>query len=150
MKDTKYKRYCLFSLAAVIAASVYPLHKGIRVLVNMAQNGAVPLEEYPKYVIPYAPVAFAVVIGVLLIPALQKVTQKRDMLYGSLVSIAVFFAAERIMETKILVQTQELIPLESWQMSLCYVPRNSMKPGHGRLLTSCWAATVLHSRSIFI
>ncbi len=122
MKDTKYKRYCLFSLAAVIAASVYPLHKGIRVLVNMAQNGAVPLEEYPKYVIPYAPVAFAVVIGVLLIPALQKVTQKRDMLYGSLVSIAVFFAAERIMETKILVQTTEPVLLESWQMALCYVP----------------------------
>ncbi|MBO4560160.1 MAG: hypothetical protein J5712_08785, partial [Lachnospiraceae bacterium] len=34
----------------------------------------------------------------------------------------VFFVTERLMETKMLVQTQEPVPLESWQMSLCYIP----------------------------
>ena len=122
MKNSKYRKCWLLSLAAVIAASVYPLYMGICVIYKMVRNGAVPLEEYPKYVIPYTPIACAVIIGVLLIPLLQRISGKLDLLYGSAISIAVFFVAERIMETKILVQTQERVPLESWQMSLCYIP----------------------------
>ena len=117
----KYAKYCLLSSAAVAAASVYPLYMGARVLAEMARRGAVPLEEYPKYVIPYTPIALAAVIGVVLMPLLQRLSHKRDMLYGTLVSAAVFFIAERLMETRVLVQTQKLIPLESWQMSLCYI-----------------------------
>ncbi|MBQ9562233.1 MAG: hypothetical protein IJU99_02160 [Lachnospiraceae bacterium] len=109
-------------LVIAFVASAYPLCMGIRVLVHMARSGAIPLEEYPKYVIPYTPIALAVITGVLLIPLLQKLTLKRDLLFGTLISVAVFYVAERIMETRVLVQTQELIPLESWQMSLCYVP----------------------------
>ena len=122
MKDSKYRKFYLLSLVAVIAVSAYPLYMGIRVLVKMAQNGAVPLEEYPKYVIPYTPIAVAVIIGVLLIPLLQRIFRKLDLLWGTVISTVVFFITERIMETKVLVQTQELIPLESWQMSLCYIP----------------------------
>ena len=122
MKDVKYRNCWLLSLAAVITASAYPLYMGISVVFKTAQNGAVLLEEYPKYVIPYTPIALAVILGVLLMPLLQRVSQKRDLLYGSLLSVAIFFITERIMETKILVQTTERIPLESWQMSLCYVP----------------------------
>ena len=122
MRNASYKKYCRYSLAAVIAISVYPLYMGVCVLVKMAQNGAVPVEEYPKYIIPYTPVAVALIVGVMLIPLLQRRSEKLDLLYGSVASTAVFFLAERIMETKVLVQTQELIPLESWQMSLCYTP----------------------------
>ncbi len=117
-----YRRCYLLSLVIAFAASAYPLYMGIRVLVHMARSGAIPLEEYPKYVIPYTPIVLAVITGVLLIPLLQKLTQKRDLLFGTLISVAVFYIAERIMETRVLVQTQELIPLGSWQMSLCYVP----------------------------
>ena len=122
MKESNYRKCYMLSLAVVITASVYPLYMGIQVLVKMTQNGAVPLEEYPKYVIPYTPIAVAVIIGVLLIPLFQRLSRKLDLLWGTVVSVSVFFITERIMETKILVQTQELIPLESWQMSLCYMP----------------------------
>ena len=88
----------------------------------MVQNGFIPIEDYPKYIIPYTPIAFALLLGVLLIPLFQRLTRKLDLLHGSLFSVAMFFIAERIMEIKVLVQTQELIPLESWQMSLCYIP----------------------------
>lgn len=127
MKDSKYRRYTLLSLAVIMTASAYPLYMGASVFTKMAKNGAVPLEEYPKYVIPYTPIALAVMIGAAMIPLLQKLSQKRDLLYGSFLSVAVFFLAERIMETKVLVQTRELIPLESWQMSLCYVPPEQYK-----------------------
>ncbi len=122
MSKASYKKYCWCSLAAVTALSAYPLHMGASVLVKMAQNGAVPIEEYPKYIIPYTPIAVSLIVGVLLIPLFQKLSGKLDLLCGSIVSLSVFFLAERIMETRVLVQTQELIPLESWQMSLCYVP----------------------------
>jgi hypothetical protein len=95
---------------------------GVRVAAEMARSGAVPLENYPKYVIPYTPIAVALIVGVALLPLWQKLFRKWGLLPGALFSTAVFFAAERLMETKILVQTQELVPLESWQMAMCYVP----------------------------
>ena len=122
MNVSKYRKCWLLCLAAAAAASAYPLYMGIRVIIRMVQNGAVPLEEYPKYVIPYTPIAIAVIIGVILIPLLQRKAQKPDLLYGSVISVAVFFIAERLMETKILVQAQGWVVLESWQMALCYVP----------------------------
>ena len=122
MNVSKYRKCWLLSLAVVIAASAYPLYMGILVISKMVQNGAIPLEEYPKYVIPYTPIAFAVIIGVLLIPLLQRVSQKLDLLYGSFISITLFFIVERIMETKVLVLAQGVVVLESWQMALCYVP----------------------------
>ena len=122
MSNANYKKYCWYSLAVAVAVSIYPLYMGISVITKMVQNGAVPIEEYPKYIIPYTPIAIALIVGVLLIPLFQRLSRKLDLLFGSITSIAVFFLAERIMETKVLVQTQELIPLESWQMSLCYIP----------------------------
>ena len=122
MKNSKYRKYYLLSLAVIVAVSVYPLYMGVRVLAKMAQNGAVPIEEYPKYIIPYTPIAIALIVGVLLIPLFQRRFKKLDLLFGSIASIVVFFVTERIMETKVLVQTQEIVPLESWQMSLCYIP----------------------------
>ena len=122
MNVSKYRKCWLLCLAAAVAASAYPLYMGIRVITRMVQNGAIPLEEYPKYVIPYTPIAVAVIIGVILIPLLQRKTQKLDLLYGSVISVAVFFIVERLMETKILVEAQGWVVLESWQMALCYVP----------------------------
>jgi len=122
MMDSKYRKYYLISLAATLAAAFYPLYMGVRVLTIMAQKGAVPVEEYPKYIIPYTPIAISVIIAVLLMPLFQRLSEKLDLLYGSVAALGVFAICERLMETKILVETQELVPLESWQMALCYVP----------------------------
>ena len=127
MRDPKYKKFYLISLAAVIAVSAYPIYMGVRFLIEMISNGAVPLESYPKYIIPYTPIAISLIIGVALIPLMQKLSRKLDYLYGSLVSVGAFFLTERLMETNVMVQTQELIPLEGWQMALCYVPPEQYK-----------------------
>ena len=115
------KTWVLILLGTLLAA-VYPIRMGIRVSVRMAQSGYVPLEEYPKYVIPYTPIALALIAGVLLMPPFIKFCRKLPALWGSLISLTVFFVTERIMETRILVGTVETVPLESWQMSLCYIP----------------------------
>lgn len=122
MNNKSYKRFYLFSLIGVLVISFYPIYMGIQVIGEMLRNGAVPLEYYPKYVIPYTPIAIAVILGVALLPVFQNLSQRRSLLCGTIFSLGIFYIAERLMETKILVEVQETVSLESWQMALCYIP----------------------------
>lgn len=122
MNNKSFWRFYLFALAAVVTASSYPIYMSIQVAGEILQNGTVPMESYPKYIIPYAPISIALILGVALMPVFRKLSQKQDFLWGAVFSLGIFFIAERLMETKILVQTTRLVPLESWQMSLCMVP----------------------------
>ena len=68
MKDKSFKRYYLCSLAGVLIASFYPIWMGVKVVSDMIRFGTVYAEDYPKYIIPYTPIALAVIIGVTLMP----------------------------------------------------------------------------------
>lgn len=122
MNRKNYHKFYIFSLVGVMLVSFYPIYMGVRVVGEMIQNGAVPLEEYPKYVIPYTPIAIAVILGVLILPVFQRLSLKWSFPFGAAFSTGIFFVAERLMETKILVQSDGLVYLESWQMALCFVP----------------------------
>lgn len=122
MTQKTYRRFCLLSLIGVVIASAYPIYMGVKVVAEMLRYGAVPLESYPKYVIPYTPIAIALILGVLMIPAFQKLSKKLSFFLGTAFGVGIFFVAERLMETKILVEAQQAVFLESWQMGLCYVP----------------------------
>lgn len=119
----RYYIYWLIALFFVAALSFYPVMMGVRVISETARSGFVPVERYPKYVIPYTPLALALIFGTAVMPLMQGLFKRGGFLAGALLSAAVFLAAERLMETRILVQTTGLkTTLESWQMSLCYVP----------------------------
>lgn len=122
MKNKTLHRYYIFSCIGVIVLAFYPLLMGIRTVSEMLQNGAVPIEKYPKYVIPYTPIALALIFGVFLMPLFHRLFKRFDFTAVLLFSVGVFFLFERLMETKILVQSQQIVFLESWQMSLCWVP----------------------------
>lgn len=122
MKNRTLRNYYIFSCLGVIALSFYPLLMGIYTVSEMLRNGAVPIENYPKYVIPYTPIAIALVFGVLLMPFFYRFFQRFSFAAASIISVGVFFIFERLMETGILVQAQEIVFLESWQMALCWVP----------------------------
>lgn len=122
MNQKNFCKFYIFSLTGIIVASSYPIYMGVRVVGEMLRNGAVFLEDYPKYVIPYTPIAIAVILGVLFMPVFHRMSEKLDFLCSAVFSTVIFFVAERLMETKILVLGTEAVVLESWQMSLCYVP----------------------------
>ncbi|MBQ7161861.1 MAG: hypothetical protein IJR90_09160 [Clostridia bacterium] len=109
------------ALIGTAAVCAYPIYMAIKVLAETARNGAVPAEEYPKYVIPYSPISIAVLLFVILMPFFLRFAKKRAALYVSALSLVTFWFTERIFETKILVQTVEKIPLEGWQLGLCAV-----------------------------
>ena len=120
----KLTRFWLFSLAAVLAASCYPLQMGVRVVSDMVRDGTVFKENYPKYIIPYTPIAVAVILGVLLLPAFLKLLKRFAVFGGSALSVAAFFGLEFLLERKVVVTSTEAVAaLADWQMYLCrYIP----------------------------
>ena len=123
MKRKKLLTYWLCALAGVLAVSYYPLQMGVRVICDMLTDGTVMKENYPKYVIPYTPAAFAVILGVLLLPLLFRLMKGAAFYGAAAFSAAVFFAAELLFEQKIVVTTAEqTVRLKDWQMFTCYMP----------------------------
>lgn len=135
MENKKFKNYYLLSLLGVILASCYPIYMGITVIVDMIRYGTVYAENYPKYIIPYTPIALALLVGVALIPVALKYFKKYTLLFGTVISTALFFAFEFILE-KLVVVTRtvtetvgwvDVSKLEDWQMYMCYVPPNGFE-----------------------
>ena len=121
---SKFTRFWLFSLAAVLAASFYPLLMGVRVISDMLRDGTVLKENYPKYIIPYTPIAVAVILGVLLLPLFVKLMKRFAVIGSSALSVSAFFGLELLFERKVVVtSTDAVATLADWQMFLCrYVP----------------------------
>lgn len=130
MTNKLFRNYYLLSLLGVLLASLYPIWMGISVAVDMVRYGTVYAENYPKYIIPYTPIALAVIVGVALIPLLLKCMKKCALLTGSAVSVAVFFGAEFFLESAVIVTktfTEAIwvdAKLEDWQMAMCAIQPN--------------------------
>lgn len=123
MGDRLFRKYHLFSCTGVLAASLYPLWMGVRVVTDMLRNGVVHQEDYPKYIIPYTPVCLAVFTGVLLMPLCMRLFRRRALAWGSAFAAGVFFISELLLEQTVVVTTDEAsVALEDWQMFLCYQP----------------------------
>ena len=127
MKGKALRNYWLLSFAGVLIASFYPVYMGVTVISDMIRFGTVQAEDYPKYIIPYTPIAVAVILGVALIPLALKYAKRYSLLAGSAVSVGVFFASEFMLESMVTVTrtvTGIFSTLENWQMYMCYVPSN--------------------------
>lgn len=119
---TSYKKYWLFTLAGTLAISFYPLYMGIKVICDMLTKGSVSAEDFPKYIIPYTPISISVLIAVIAMPLILKYAKKLYFAVASTLSLGVFFIAELLLESKIVVTATAKTTLESWQMYMCYVP----------------------------
>lgn len=122
---TKLQKYWLSVLAGTLALCAYPLYMGVKVLSDMAATGTVMEENYPKYIIPYTPIALSVLVAVILLPLLVKLARRRAVLAASALSLGVFFASELLLESKVIVTTTVTTTLESWQMYMCRAPLNA-------------------------
>lgn len=130
MKDKSFKRYYLCSLAGVLIASFYPIWMGVKVVADMIRFGTVYAEDYPKYIIPYTPIAISVILGVAVMPMLIKKLKRTALLVGSALSVAVFFATELMLESMVTVTrtvTGIFSTLENWQMYMCYIPPDAFE-----------------------
>lgn len=124
---TTIKKYWLFALLGTLAASAYPLYMGFSVLYDMAVQGTVSEENFPKYIIPYTPIAIAVITAVFLMPLLLKISERACVFIATALSLGVFFVSELLFESKVIVTSTVVTfaTLESWQMFMCYIPPES-------------------------
>lgn len=118
---SKTKKYWIFTLLGTLALSIYPICMGISVINDMTKNGTVLEPDFPKYIIPYTPIAIAVIIAVSIMPLLFKLTKKYAVLFASVFSVGIFFIAEFLFENKVIVTSTMMTTLESWQMFMCAV-----------------------------
>ncbi|MDE6025056.1 MAG: hypothetical protein K2G45_06365 [Lachnospiraceae bacterium] len=116
-----FKRYFTVILCGVLALSFYPLYMGVRVVSDVIRYGMVAPENYPKYIIPYTPIALAVIMSVILMPVIIKHAKRTAVWIASALSISVFFIAEHLLESNVIVG-DGTVKLEDWQMFMCYVP----------------------------
>ncbi|MBR5349567.1 MAG: hypothetical protein IK125_10145 [Lachnospiraceae bacterium] len=113
--------------------SFYPLLMGARVIRDMIVDGTVMKENYPKYIIPYTPIAFAVIIGILLMPLIVRFFKWVPTVVASVLSIGAFFGFELLFENKVVVTSTETVTktvsrLADWQMFMCrYIPPEEYK-----------------------
>lgn len=125
MKNKTFRNYYLLSVSGLLLASFYPLYMGVQVLCDMIRFGTVYAENYPKYIIPYTPIALAVIAGVAIMPLFIKYLKKYALLGGSAVSMTVFFTSELLLERLVTV-TKTVAGvfsyLKDWQMYMCYIP----------------------------
>ncbi|MDO4747899.1 MAG: hypothetical protein Q4A12_01845 [Eubacteriales bacterium] len=118
---SKFKKYWLFTLISTLLVSVYPIYMGISVIHDMIVYGSVPQENFPKYIIPYTPIAISVLLAVLIMPIATKFIKKFTTLTVSVISLAVFFVSEFLFESQVFVSDKIISTLEGWQMSACYI-----------------------------
>ncbi len=117
----KYISFYVLSLFLVLAASAYPIYMGVKTLLYYMSEGAVRAEDYPKYVIPYAPMCIAVILAALLMPLFYRVFKRHSLWTATIFSVLVFIAGELFFEQiKVITGYEtEFLPVSSWQMSLC-------------------------------
>ncbi len=122
MKNKTFLKFYVFSVIGVLIAAIYPLSMGIRVISDMLTSGIVLAENYPKYTIPYTPIAIAVFLGVLTMPLWLRYLKKYAFPMAILFSLTIFFICELLLEQKIIVRDTVYTTLEDWQTWLCISP----------------------------
>lgn len=119
------KRNCYFIILAILLLlASYPVYMGAKVIFDMIANGNVAAEDYPKYVIPYAPIAFSLLLSVALLPLFAKCLKKWAFPAGAALSVGTFFIFELLLEKLVIVQnthSETVAKLKDWQMYMCAV-----------------------------
>ena len=141
MKNKSYGIYCISVLLLVIAASVYPIIMGARILADWLPDGIVAAADYPKYVISYTPLSLALIAGTALLPLFVRYLKKWATPAASALSLGIFFAAEHFLEGLtveadisgliMVPNVTENVDLGNWQMYMCAItpPRVSYEIG---------------------
>lgn len=111
------------SLVIVLAASAYPIYMGIKILLSFFTYGEVQTADYPKYVIPYAPMCLGILLVTLLFPLLYRLFKRHSLWIGSLLGVCVFAAGELWLEQVTvaagLYDVADHYPVSAWQYSMC-------------------------------
>ena len=119
------------SLGTVLLLSSYPLWMGVKILSAYFRDGYIVATAYPKYVIPYTPIAIALILCAALLPLAIKYGKRFALLIVSVLGVGIFllaetgfervvvFDTETVLETRVVEPEAEMPDVLFWQYSLC-------------------------------
>lgn len=122
----QYKLFYLVSLIIIILLSAYPLYMGIVVLAGHFSGGGIAAGDYPKYIIPYAPICIGILVTAILLPGIYKLNKRASLWIASCMGAILYLASELLFEQIKVVEIQAedfgivpIVPIDAWQYSLC-------------------------------
>ena len=119
-KNSKDNRYYLWSIIAIVLLTFCPLMMGAQVLMAYTAEGYVNAADYPKYVIPYTPIAIALIISIASLPLVVKSCKKLALPVISTFGVGLFLLSEILFEQITVFSVKEGIDtVGSWQTFLC-------------------------------
>jgi len=125
---TTNKSYDFLSLCVMLLLCFYPLLMGVQVLAASIRVGYVNALDYPKYVIPYTPIALALVLSVMLLPLAVRLCKRFTLPVVSGLGVGLFLGFEALFEQVTVFSLREgTADLGSWQAYLCYVTPEAME-----------------------
>lgn len=114
-----YRKFYLLSSILIILICSYPVYMGISTLMNYLQNDLIAITNYKKYIIPYTPISISLIAITLLAPVIIRLFKRFALFAASLLGTVLFFITEAGFEQIKVMESQQALPLESWQYSLC-------------------------------
>lgn len=110
-----YKKYHFISFLALLIICAYPIYMGISTMIAYIANGHVPVDSVFQYMIPYTPIAIALLISTALMSVIYKLCKKLALPVFTLLAVILFLLAEWRFE---LIKVGDL-ELQSWQLAAC-------------------------------
>jgi len=115
------KKVYLFSLGAVLLASVYPIYMGGVMLASYIRHGGIDVANYPSYIIPYTPICIALIICAALLPLAFRLCKRWALPGLSIFGAGIFLAAETGFEQiAVFTDMSSKMNVEVWQMLSCF------------------------------
>ena len=122
------KKYYIWSFIVILLLSIYPLIMGVQVIAAYFSNGYVSDIDYPKYVIPYTPIAIALIITVAVHPLVNGFCKRFALLIISILGVVLFLLSEILFEQVTVFSIVEgTSTVGSWQAALCIVTPEVMQ-----------------------
>ena len=124
---TTDKKAYLLSVGILLLLSFYPLVMGVRILVAHVRDGYIDVADYPKYVIPYTPIAMALILSAVLLPPVIQKCKRFTLAFISVFGVGAFLLFEILFEQVIVFDGDGTSDIGSWQALLCYVTPEAMR-----------------------
>ena len=121
------KHYYFLSLGAILLLSFYPIFMGVKLLSAYISDGHVNVTDYPKYVIPYTPIAIALILSAVLMPAAVKLFKRFALPAVSVFGTGIFLLSEIMFEQVTVFYGNSIWGIDSWQAFTCYMTPEAMR-----------------------
>lgn len=119
MGNSRYRKFYLASVLVLLFVCAYPFYMAYRAVEQYLIHSAILSPFYPRYIIPYVPIALSLLLVACLMPLALRWLGRWSLLGATLLGVGAFLLCEQRLENLIVVDGDSALALQCWQYSLC-------------------------------